>query len=184
MILNSCYDQKELQSNFSVIDALKLSRIFFVCTKKIIKNYCCSKQQLPVLKLRTLFETVDAIYSNWHNYLIFLLVKYKNKKKNGILNRSDCESQTSITSVEKEPLSGLLTKESSHPEFNKSGSGNSIFKLKKTNFDQFDKEKEKINYKIKKKKSLRAIIKKKIPDYVKYISVINEKDLSKFNGFL
>ena len=181
MILNSFSDRKDCETNFNVIDELKLNRVFFVCAKKIIKAYCSSKIKLPPTRTHNLLEILEGTLSNWFHYLTFLLIKYKlTQNKKPLLNKSDCESQTSISSVEKEPLNVGITKEISHPEFNKSGSGNSIFKLMKSPFDKYDSEK--IRFKNRKKRSLRSIIKKKIPDYVKYISIMTEKDFSKFNG--
>jgi hypothetical protein len=96
------------------------------------------------------------------------------------LNKNEYESQTSISSIEKD---SSLSKETNMPEFNKSGSGSSIFKLiKATPSNSQNYDKEKVRFKTKKKRSLRSLIKKKIPDYFKYISVLSTKDLSKLDG--
>ena len=182
MILNYVSERKDSESNFNIIDEMKLNRIFFICNKKIIKNYCFLKVKLPVTKIHLLLDVIDGAYSNWFNYLIFLLHKYKVPLSTRVsLNKPECESQTSVSSIEKEPSSGQITKDSSRPEFNKSGSGNTIFKLYKTSpFQNYDKEK--LRFKTKKKRSLRNLIKKKIPDYYKYISVLNENELAKMDG--
>jgi len=181
MILNYFSERKDSETNFNIIDELKVNRIFFICTKKIIKNYCYLKTTLPVTKIHVLLDILDGTYSNWFSYLTFLLIKYKPLLLNKVeLNKNEYESQTSISSIEKD---SSLSKETNMPEFNKSGSGSSIFKLiKATPSNSQNYDKEKVRFKTKKKRSLRSLIKKKIPDYFKYISVLSTKDLSKLDG--
>lgn len=185
MVLKYFMDAKEKETNFNLLDDLKLNRVFFVALKKIIKNFCCSKSHLPLTKINILMDILDGTLSNCHSYLVFMINKFQIfRSKKPFLPKSECESQTSFSSVEKEamiPVVPQITNEPSFPELGKSASGKSIFKLIKTPMDnRYDRGKA--NFTKNKKRSLRNLVKKKIPEYFNYINVLNVKDFDKFNG--
>lgn len=185
MVLKYFMEAKEKQTNFNLLDDLKLNRVFFVALKKIIKNFCCTKSHIPLTKINILLDILDGTLSNCHSYLVFMINKYQIfRSKRPFLPKSECESQTSFSSLEKEasiPIVPQITNETSFPEFGKSDSGKSIFKLLKTPIDnRYDRGKAQFTKN--KKRSLRNLVKKKIPEYFNYINGLNAKDFEKFNG--
>lgn len=173
-------DLKEKESNFNLINEMRINRILFITSKKILKNFCFTKSTLPFSKIAVLIDVLDGSLSNWYSYLKFIIKKYpfRDNNKNDMKLLSGEESLKSFSSIEKDSSRSLI-KDSSLPEFGKGDSGHSIFKLIKSPIDNHEKSKAKFRSK---RNNWRNVIKRKIPEYYNYINSLNGKDFQGFNG--